>query len=275
MSLSLDDAIRSKRIANAKNDGFTLSLAATNELARIFNLPGWKIEAHALKLDIIPTRYLRNMDQIAATAQAKLLESSVAQVGLGGLGGTLFETFLRTGIGRIRAADGDHFEESNLNRQALATPDTLGMPKAAAATQQAKNLNPSVEVDCRNEFLTEATLPDFLSDCDIVIDALGGLKDRHTLQQAAARAGLPMVTGALAGWTGYVSVVMPGRPGPADFMGQNNAAEETLGCPAPAVNFVASLMATEAIKILVNTPKKHDFMLVIDLNTLTFQEISI
>ena len=118
------------------------------------------------------------------------------------------------------------------------------------------------------------SLPDFLENCHVAIDALGGLKTRLALQKAAAKADVPLVTGALAGWTGYVSVVMPGQSGPADIMGQNNAAEETLGCPSPAVTLVASLMATETIRILSGFPSSiAGKILIIDLQSFTFETI--
>lgn len=278
MTTSLDTAILARStpiIFPDGNEGRSISLTDVKELSDTFGQPGWKIEARALRLDIHPTRYLRNTNQISTTDQIRLLESSVAQVGLGGLGGTLFEILLRTGIGRIRAADGDTFEESNLNRQTLATPETLGMPKAEAAKKRANLLNPSIETDCRNKFLTPDTLADFLSDCDVAIDALGGLADRLALQQAAATAQIPLITGALAGWTGYVSVVMPGQSGPADLMGHNNSAEETLGCSAPAVTCFASLMATEIVKTITKKATTDNSILIVDLATLTFERVTL
>lgn len=258
------------------DDGDGISLENVSLLAQRHGVSGHMVELEALKLDIHPLRYLRSQQAISTADQIRLLESSVAQVGLGGLGGNLLEIFLRTGVGSIRGADGDHFEESNLNRQALSKPSNLNQPKAHAAMDRARDINPSVNLEARHTFLTPETLPEFLDGCDIAVDALGGLKTRLHLQQAAAEAGIPLVTGALAGWTGYVGVVMPGKTGPADIMGHDNAAEETLGCPASAVTFFASIMATEVIKLLTNTHSTiADKMLVVDLQTLTFETVSI
>lgn len=276
---SLSDAITTRAREDVLPKGGTgrlIDMASVADIAKAHACAGWRVEAEALRHDVIPVRYLRNMDEISLSAQRKLLESTLAQVGLGGLGGSLLETFLRTGIGRIRGADGDHFEESNLNRQALATPDALNTPKADAALKRAQQLNPSVDFTPCHDFLTDASLPSFLEGASIAIDALGGLKTRRALQQAASDSGIPLVTGALAGWTGYVGVVMPGAMGPADIMGSDNAAEEKLGCPAPAVNFIASLMAAETVKILSGqTTSLAGKMLVVDLNDLTFDTITL
>jgi len=245
-------------------------------LAQHNAMSGHIIERHALTEGIYPLRYLRNMQSISVEGQINLLESSVAQVGLGGLGGNLLEQFLRMGIGTIHAADGDHFEESNLNRQELSLIDNIGQSKVQAAMKRAKAINPSVDFKGTNEFLTSKSLPDFLSDADIAIDALGGLKTRLHLQKAAAQAGIPLITGALAGWTGYVGVVIPGEIGPADIMGLDNETEGILGCPAPSVMLVASLMAMEAVKLLtgIASPLERK-MLVIDLATTTFETITL
>lgn len=254
--------------------GDTIDVDSVATIADEYHIPGHAVEAEALRHTIFPTRYLRNMDGITAADQIKLLKSTIAQVGLGGLGGSLLEIFLRTGIGTIRAADGDDFEGSNLNRQALASMKNLDRPKTEAARERAQSVNPSISLETRNDFLTEQTFPDFIQGTHLAIDALGGLTSRLALQRAAAEAGIPLVTGALAGWTGYVGVVLPGHPGPADIMGQDNAAEEKLGCPSPAVTFMASLMANETVKILTgNQSPLTGSMIIIDLKSLTFETI--
>lgn len=256
--------------------GTIISNEAISMLAQQNTIPGHVVERQALAKSIYPLRYLRNMQSITIKGQQRLLESTVAQVGLGGLGGNLLEQFLRMGIGTIHAADGDHFEESNLNRQELSTLNTLNQSKAYAAIKRAEKVNPSVEFSATEKFLTVNSLPDFLAGADIVIDALGGLKTRLHLQQSAAKAEVPLITGALAGWTGYVSVVMPGEIGPADIMGVNNEAEGILGCPAPSVMLIASLMAAETIKILTDThPTLQGKMLVVDLASSTFETVTL
>lgn len=256
--------------------GEIIDLAGIKTIANAHGLPGHVIEAKALRLGIHPTRYLRNHQSITSDQQADLLDATLAQIGLGGLGGSLLDIFLRTGIGSIRAADGDTFEESNLNRQALSLPDNMGLAKAETARRRGAELNPSISLQTRNKFLNEDTLPDFLEGANIAIDALGGLSMRPALQSAAAKLGIPLVTGALAGWTGYVSVVAPGAPGPADLMGTDNGAEEKLGCPAPAVSFFASLMASETIRVLTGTASLCEpSMMLVDLSTLSFDRITL
>jgi len=278
MSASLEDSIRGLAHSRALpwgGSGPVLDVRDVAELAKKHALPGHEVEALALELDVTPVRYLRNRQSISRKDQTRLLRASIALVGLGGLGGSLLEQFLRLGIGRMRAADGDRFETSNLNRQALSTLDGLGREKVRAARLRADTVNPSITLETRTEYLTPETLPGFLDGCSLAVDALGGLTMRGHLQEAAARTGIPLVTGALAGWSGYVAVVMPGQVGPADLMGMDNGGEEKLGCPAPAVNMVASLMASEVINVLTGAPTLNGRMLVMDLRSHTFETISL
>ncbi|WP_319585069.1 ThiF family adenylyltransferase [uncultured Pseudodesulfovibrio sp.] len=278
MPASLEDSIRSLAYSRALpwgDSGAVLDVHSVAELTRVHGVPGHEIEALALDLDITPVRYLRNRQSISREEQIRLLRANVAQVGLGGLGGSLLEQFLRLGIGRVRAADGDLFEASNLNRQALSSLDGLDREKTDAAHLRAQAINPSVSLETHAEYLTPETLPEFLDGCTVAVDALGGLTMRGHLQEAASRAGIPLVTGALAGWSGYVAVVMPGQLGPADLMGTNNGGEERLGCPAPSVNVVASLMASEVVNVLTGAPTLAGQMLVMDLRSHTFETISL
>ncbi|MBG0790093.1 MAG: ThiF family adenylyltransferase [Desulfovibrionaceae bacterium] len=257
-------------------EGDILSLDHVLDLSRRHGVSGRIVEIKALRLGIRPLRYLRNQQSLSPEDQARLLESAVAMVGLGGLGGTLLEVLLRAGAGIIRCADGDRFEESNLNRQTLSTPAGLGRSKTDMARERAEALNPSVDFEAENAYLTSRSLPDFLSGCRVAVDALGGLSHRLELQRAAAGAGIPMVTGALAGFSGYVGVVLPGDTGPADIMGRDNAAEESLGCPSPSVTCIAALMAAEIIRLSIGHPSPlAGKMLVADLQAMSFETVAI
>ncbi len=140
--IGLPEAIRERAFTTPLPEGgqkLTLDTRAVADLAGQFNRYGHEIESLALGLDIHPVRYLRNEASITAADQIRLLNTSVAQVGLGGLGGNLLELFLRTGIGHIRTADGDIFEESNLNRQILASTETLAKPKNRRSPRQSSH----------------------------------------------------------------------------------------------------------------------------------------
>ena len=234
------------------------------------------VERTALAMGVCPERYLRNHDAYSLAEQLRLLESSAALVGLGGLGGYTLELLARAGVGRIHAADGDEFVASNLNRQLYSTRRSLGGYKAAAAAARMRLVNPAVDFEPVALFLAEEDMGRFLGEAQVCLDALGGLKDRGALMRQAAARKIPLVTAAVAGASGYVATVLPGEKGPADFLGAGAGAEDTQGTPAPAVAMAASLMAGEAVSILCGRgPRLAGKMLVFDLNQMSFETVTL
>jgi molybdopterin/thiamine biosynthesis adenylyltransferase len=234
------------------------------------------VERAALELGIWPERYQRNNATYSLAEQLRLLNADVALLGLGGLGGHLLELLARAGVGRIRAADGDEFEPSNLNRQLYATRRSLGGYKAAAASARLKVVNAAVDFEPVAASLDEAGMTELARGAGLCLDALGGLSQREALQRAAAMAGAPLVTAAVAGASGIVATVLPGAKGPADFLGQGAGAEDSLGTPCPAVAMAASLMAAEALGILAGRgPALAGKMLAFDLDRMSFETLSL
>jgi molybdopterin/thiamine biosynthesis adenylyltransferase len=273
----LDALLDSLAVQAARPDGSpyrSLPEAAAARLAEAAGLSRREAELAALDRDIVPERYARNLSCLSAADQRTLLASRVVLVGLGGLGGHVLEILARTGVGRIAAADGDTFVESNLNRQLLATDLTLGRSKAGAALDRAARINPAVELDALDEYLSGDRLDSVLRGADLAVDCLGGLADRLMLQRAAAEASIPLVTAAVAGLTGLVATVWPGETGPADLFcppePQADAApcgaEDALGCLAPAVALAAALQAAEAVKVLTGRASLRGRMLLFDLD---------
>ncbi|MBU1001612.1 MAG: ThiF family adenylyltransferase [Proteobacteria bacterium] len=245
-------------------------------LAREFGLALREVQARCLDAGIVPERYARNLTTHSLSEQARLLRSRVVVVGLGGLGGHVLEILCRMGVGRISAADGDLFEQSNLNRQLLSSSLTLERTKATAALERARLINPAVELLADGVFWDFEDMETVLAGADLAVDAMGGLDDRPALQRAAAGAGVPLVTAAIAGMSGYVATVLPGQVGPATLFGTGAAAEDSLGSPAPSVAVAASLQCAEALGILCGwAPTLAGKMLIFDLADMTFETMQI
>ena len=155
-------------------------------------------------------RYIRNLGALTEQECALLRTKTVFVAGCGGLGGYLIEMLLRLGLGTIRAADGDSFEASNLNRQLLSSPAWLGKPKAEAAAERAALVNPDVRFEPIPEFVTEENAACLIRGCDAVLDALDNIRARRTLAKACAQEGIPLIHGAICGWSAQAAVVMPG-----------------------------------------------------------------
>ncbi|NJB68132.1 molybdopterin/thiamine biosynthesis adenylyltransferase [Desulfobaculum xiamenense] len=254
----------------------SIGLDATAQLAAEFRVPLREVEIAALGAGVVPEHYVRNFHTVDMTGQARLLSSRAALVGLGGLGGLLIEAMARMGVGRIVAADGDRFEESNLNRQLTSSSTLVGLSKARIAAMRVADVNPAVECVAHESFADEADMASMCASADVAVDALGGLDNRPALQRAATSAGIPLVTAGIAGLSGYVATVLPGQPGPSDFLGTGHAAEDSQGSPAPGVYAAASLQSAEIMRILSGQPPAlAGRMLVFDLRDASFETVTI
>ncbi len=122
----------------------------------------------------------------------RLSEASVILTGVGAVGGYALEGLVRAGIGRIRVVDADKFSGSNLNRQILATVDTVGRPKAEVACERARSINPGIEIEPMTVLVDDSTVDDILSgDYDILVDAIDTVRCKISLLRKASEIGIP------------------------------------------------------------------------------------
>ena len=259
----------------------SLSIESVDKLSRAFGLSGREVEILALEEKIVPERYIRNMRHLSMDQQSVLLRSRICLVGLGGLGGYALEILARTGVGSLTLVDGDRFEDSNLNRQALSSPFLLDVPKARAAGKRVSEINPSLSITTHDTFLTEDNAAFLLDGANLAMDCLDNLKTRFVLEKAAKKLGIPMVSAAVAGISGHVTVIFPDDAGLELIYGKEKdstakGAEATLGCMAHAVAFLASLECSEAVKILLKQNQiLRNKLLVVDLADNTCQVLDL
>ena len=231
-----------------------ISLPAVQEAAREAGLSVREVEIAALEAHILPARYQRNLGTVGWEGQLALLRASVGIVGAGGLGGWIIEGLARMGVGRLIVIDGDVFEESNLNRQALATQRNLGQSKAEAARQRVAEVNSAVEVVAHHLRVDEGQMAQLLQGADVLVDALDALPTRLALQRAARALARPLVHGAIAGFVGQVMTILPGDPGLTGIYGEGQVPERGIevqwGNPAATPMMVAAWQVQEVVKLL-------------------------
>lgn len=114
----------------------------------------------------------------------KIAHSHVLLVGVGGVGGAVFECLVRFGIDKISIIDFDTVDETNLNRQIIATKNTVGQNKVDVAKRRGLAINPHCQIDTYNIFLTRENI-DIISHInpDFVIDAIDSVKSKLDLVQ--------------------------------------------------------------------------------------------
>ena len=251
-------------------------LAIVREIALSEGLSIREFEAELLKNGVIPHRYLRNIGTLGADGQAKLLLSSAAVVGCGGLGGWIVELLARTGVGSLTLIDGDVFSESNLNRQALCTEAALGLNKAEAAAARVHEINGAVETVPCPVMLTDNNAKTLLEKNSIVFDALDNLPSRLILLRAARSLGIPMIHGAIAGWWGQICAAESGNDALASLWeGRGEKGIETVvGTPGFTPSTVASLQVALGIRMLLGKPVPPDLLL-LDLEGPGLEKLSL
>jgi molybdopterin/thiamine biosynthesis adenylyltransferase len=162
------------------------------------------------------------------------------------------ECLARLGVGRILGIDGDSFVESNLNRQVLATGETLGEPKAEQARIRVAAVNPAVEFVAYGSSFQDLA-PGALAGAGVVLDCLDNIPARRDLAALCAAAGLPLIHGAIGGWSGQVGLC----PSGGDlidklYAGGKNGVEKRLGNLPFTAAVAAHIMAARAARLLIS-----------------------
>lgn len=259
-----------KAIAPDGKEYQSLSIQAVKKISNKKKVSGKEVEIAALEHGIVPERYHRNMGTLGSKGQIKLLRSKVVIAGAGGLGGTVTELLARIGVGHLVVVDGESFEDSNINRHLLCQEKNLGKNKSKAAVERVKQVNSGVEVTSFSRHVTEDNAAQLIRGANVVVDALGEINARFILERAAKMEGIPLVHGAIAGFYGQVTTILPEDEGLIRIYGAREKApqvgsETDLGTPPTTASIVASFQAQEVIKVLLGNNKLlHNKLLTID-----------
>jgi len=141
------------------------------------------------------------MDQFERTrmllgdgAMQALRAARVAVFGVGGVGGYVVEALARSGVGALDLIDNDTVALTNLNRQIIATHDTIGRPKVEVAAERVKSINPDCAVRTYQTFYLPETEQDFdFTAYDYIIDAIDTVAAKISLVLNAQKAGTPIL----------------------------------------------------------------------------------
>ena len=238
----------------------TIGLKAVASIARAKGIAVRDIEIAALKKGVTPWRYLRNIGTIGLDGQIKLLQSAVAVVGAGGLGGTIIELLARQGIGHIIIIDNDRFAEQNLNRQLMSTEKNLGKYKALVAAKRVAQINSAVTVTTFVEKLTKENASRLLKGAQVGADGLDNLPSRFAVEDACRSLGIPLVHGTIAGFCGQLTTIFPKDVGLHCIYGSSGrfpeqGIEVKIGNPSATPAITAAWQVQEIVKIITGIGK--------------------
>ncbi len=195
---------------------------------------------------------------IGAEGQKRLAAGRVAIVGCGATGSALASLLARAGVGTLRIIDRDYVEPSNLQRQSLFEEKDAAesLPKAVAAARKIRAFNSECHVDSRVEDAVPANIHSLLQGIDVILDGTDNYETRYLVNDYAVKHAVPWIYTAAVASYGVTMNVLPGTTAClacvfSDAPQGMVETCETSGVLNSAVNVVASIAATEAVKLLV------------------------
>jgi molybdopterin/thiamine biosynthesis adenylyltransferase len=207
-------------------------------------------------------RYEKHIDLpfFGEEQQLNLLNSTVAIIGVGGLGCPVALYLCASGVGTIKLIDDDEISLSNLARQILYSYNQLGENKVDVAKIRLKDVNPDCKIENICERLSLNNADQYLDNCDLIIDASDNFKTRYELNKIAIKLKKPLLSGSVVHYAGQVITFHPtDNPGNPCYnclypiQPQNHEVPACVdsGVLSPVTGTIGSIMATEAIKQLV------------------------
>lgn len=180
----------------------------------------------------------------------------VLVIGAGGLGGPALLGLAAAGVGRLVVVDGDAIESSNLARQPLFGEADLGRRKVEAAAGRLRSLFPQSAIEPIDGRFDEGSAAQLLAGVDLLVDGSDNFETKFLANDAALRAGVPLLHGGVLRYTAQLLTVIPGETaclrclfeGPPARGEVPSCAEA--GVLGPLAGFAGSLLAAEAVRVL-------------------------
>ena len=140
-------------------------------------------------------RFLRTSALIGVEAMEKLKNSRVAIFGVGGVGGYALEAIVRSGVGEVDIIDGDTVNITNLNRQIIATKQTVGQYKVDVMKERIMSINPEAQVEVYRCFFLPENADEFdFAQYDYVVDAVDTVTAKLEIIMRAKAVGVPVIS---------------------------------------------------------------------------------
>jgi len=250
--------IEGKKVLVCQFGIVTEGMIIENDLDDTFSLLGgaqsW-IEFQSENEDL--SRWSRQtiLPEIGMDGQKKLLNATVAVVGLGGLGCPASQSLVTAGIGQLVLIDGDIVELSNLHRQPLHGTNDIGKKKVKSAEESLNKINSATIIKIVDEYLDEQNGLEIIRNCDVVVDATDTIETRQFIDRFSKETNVPMVYGGLSRWEGQVAVLnMDKSPGYSELFPDAPSGGDTCadaGVLGMLPNIIGNIQALEAVKLIV------------------------
>ena len=204
-------------------------------------------------------RYSRHilLPEVGVEGQERIGAAAVLVVGAGGLGCPVALYLGASGVGKLRIADGDIVDLTNLQRQIGHDTSGIGGNKAQSLKRRIQAINPEIEVEALAEALAGTALTEAVEQADLVIDASDNFVTRHAVNRACVAFNKPLVSGSAIGFSGQLAVFDPRRENSPCYhcLFPDDVSEPPMRCAdagvfSPLVGVIGAMQALEALKYL-------------------------
>jgi len=215
-------------------------------------------------------RYLREViiPQIGNEGLDKLNKSSVLIVGAGGIGIPVISYLAASGVGKLIVLENGKLELSNLNRQIIYKTNDLGESKSKLLKKFINSLNPEIEIKTYNKYANYKEILNFSKKADLVIDCSDNFETRFNVNLACIENKKKYIFAAVYRFEGQVAVFNPDK-GPClgcvfKEVDENDYNCSDYGILGPVTGAIGSIVAIEAIKIIIGIPSLENKMCLLD-----------
>jgi molybdopterin-synthase adenylyltransferase len=198
-------------------------------------------------------RYKRQMMLFGDEGQERLKKAHIFIAGAGGLGSPISIYLAVAGIGTITLVDYDTVDQSNLNRQILHYDRDIGRKKSVSAEEKLREINPDITVNVIDTTIETSNAAKLVGNADGIVDAMDNYPTRYLLNDIALAKNIPLFHGAIRGFYGQATTIIPGRTACLRCIFPNAPPKEVFPVVGVTPGFIGMIQATEVLKYLLGS----------------------
>lgn len=193
-------------------------------------------------------RYKRQILLFGEEGQERLKKAHIFIAGAGGLGSPIAIYLAVAGIGTITIVDMDTVDQSNLNRQILHTDRDVGKKKTLSSVEKLRDYNADITINAIDATITGDTIPGLVGRADGIVDAMDNYPVRYLLNRAALEKKIPFFHGAIRGFYGQATTIIPGQTPCLECIFPKAPPKEVFPVVGVTPGVIGTVQATEVIK---------------------------
>jgi molybdopterin/thiamine biosynthesis adenylyltransferase len=198
-------------------------------------------------------RYKRQLMLFGDEGQERLKKAHIFIAGAGGLGSPVSLYLAVAGVGMITIADMDVVDQTNLNRQILHTDRDIGKKKTVSAEEKLSAINPDIRINAIYTRIDETNAVRLIGNADGIVDAMDNYPTRYLLNDVAIRKKIPLFHGAIRGFYGQATTIIPGKTPCLKCIFPKAPPKEIFPVVGATPGVIGTVQATEVLKFLLGS----------------------